>query len=124
MWDGVDRRKFPRVDYPCLITVRKNTPPQQAILTHTGDISVVGIRVIINDKIELMSVVDLEIDLKDAQPAIHIHGRVNRIKELSAGGSGKPLRYDTGIQIIDIGEAQRRRIQNVIRHLLKKKDNF
>ena len=51
MWDGMERRKFPRVQYPCLITLRKETPPSISILTHTENISVGGVRVIIAKKI-------------------------------------------------------------------------
>ncbi len=55
MWDGTERREFLRAEYPCLITVRKNTPPTEAILTHTDNISVGCVRVIIIEKIEPMT---------------------------------------------------------------------
>ncbi len=120
MWDGVDRRIFPRAHYPCLITIRKNFPPPQATLTNTEDISVGGVRIIIGKRIELMTEIDLEIDLKDTLPTIILRGTVSWVKEAPPGRKGKPPRYDTGIKFITLKNEYRRRIQHVVEHLLGK----
>ena len=148
MWDGVDRRRFPRAEYPCLITVRKNTPPVQAVLTHTENISVTGVRVIITKKIEVMTEVDLEIDLKDTLKNVIskgtiawvkevaqerkgkppgkgtninvLKGVVAWVKEIPPTQKGKPPRYDTGIQFTVLKAEDRRRIENIVNHLLGK----
>ncbi len=120
MWDGVSRRKFPRAEYPCLITVRKNTPPKQAILTHTENISVGGVRVIIAKRIEVMAEVDIEIDLKDTLPTILSKAAVCWLEELSVGEVGKAPRYDTGIRFLGLKDEDRRRVQHVVDTLLGK----
>lgn len=122
MWDGVSRRKFPRAEYPCLITVRKNTPPQEAILTHTENISVGGVRVIIAKKIGVLTEVDIEIDLKDTMPTILSKASICWTEELSFGEVGKSPRYDTGIKFLGLKDEDRRRVQRVVETLLGKQE--
>jgi hypothetical protein len=146
MWDGIERRKFPRVEYPCLITVRSVTAPPQAILTHTENISVGGVRVIIAKKIEPMTEVDLEIDLMDTLPNIFargtiswvkkflpvhqgrpqgpgrnveaVKGAVTWVKEIPSTQKGAPMRYDTGIQFLGLKNKDRGRVENIVNRLL------
>ena len=120
MWDGVDRRIFPRAEYPCLITVRKNTPPTQAILTHTDNISIGGVRVVIAKKIEVMTEVDLEIDLKDTLPTVISKGTVAWVKMIPPREGGKLPRYDTGIRFIGLKDKTRRRIHGIVERILHK----
>ena len=117
MWDGVDRRKFVRAKYPCLITVRKDTPPVQAVFTHTEDISPGGVRVIIRKKIEVMAEVDLEIDLKDTLQNVSLKGKIARVKEIPATQRDKAPRYDTAIQFIDLKDEDRQRIANIVKYI-------
>ena len=117
MWDGVDRRKFVRAEYPCLITVRKSEQPQEAILTHTEDISVGGVRAIIRRKLQMLIEVELRIDLKDMLPPIVFLGQVCRVKELPSAQQNKAPRYETGIRFSDLSDEDRHRIINVIKHV-------
>ena len=114
MWDGVDRRKFLRADYPCLITMRKSTPPQEAILTHTEDISITGVRILAPKKLPMMAEIDLELDLKDTLPTVISRGMVKRVKEIAPSGQGKRVRYDIGIEFVGLSEVQRVRIKKII----------
>ena len=121
MWDGVDRRRFIRAEYPCLIKLRKDTPPEQAILTHTEDISLGGVSVIVRQKIELMTEISLELDLMDTSPTIALKGTVNRVEEIPFAQEGKPPRYAIGIRFIDLPDEERHRIQRIIDHLWNKR---
>ncbi|MBL7085301.1 MAG: PilZ domain-containing protein [Candidatus Omnitrophica bacterium] len=120
MWDGVDRRRSLRAEYPCLITLRKTTVPMQAILTHTEDISLVGVRVIIGKKIEPLSEVDLEIDLMDTLPTIISKGQIRWVKEIPSRRKGKASHYDTGIQFIALKPTYRKRIERIVEHFSNK----
>lgn len=121
MWDGVDRRKFVRAEYPCLITVRKNTPPPQSVLTHTEDIGVGGVRVIIRKQIEIMREVDLELDLKDTMPTVLSKGVIAWAKEIPLARKGESLHYDIGIRFLALKNEDRRRIETIVEHLLRRK---
>ena len=144
MWNGVDRRQFPRAEYPCLITIRKYVPPEVAILTHTENISIGGVRVIVDHRIDTATEVDLEIDLKDTMPNIASRGAIRWVREIepkampAAQGrntkvfkgtvswveeippakKGLPPRYDTGIQFIALKEDDKRRIEDLVQNIL------
>ena len=120
MWDGVNRRRFPRAEYPCLITIRKNTPPMEAILTHTENISVGGVRVIISKKIEIMTEVELEVDLKDTLPTIISKGTISWVKEAPYGRKSARSHYDIGIQFVSLKDEYRGRVQNVVDRIASK----
>jgi hypothetical protein len=117
MWDGVDRRRFGRAEYPCLITLRKTTPPPEAILTHTADVGIGGVRAIVSKKIEVKTEVDLELDLKDTLPTMLLKGVVNRVEAIPATRPGKPPRYDIGIYFKELKDEDRHRIQNIVKRL-------
>lgn len=143
MWDGVERRRFSRVQYPCLITVFKKMVPSFSILTHTENISVGGLRVIIGKKIEVAEEVDLEIDLKDtlsnvlsrgviawvkrvifarggvAVPNKRLEGKIAWVREIPSA-QGSPTRYDTGIQFIGLKKTDEQRIERIIDNFMEK----
>ncbi|MBN2096901.1 MAG: PilZ domain-containing protein [Candidatus Omnitrophica bacterium] len=144
MWDGIERRRFPRVQYPCLITLRKNTSPALSILTHTEDIGVGGVRVLIHTKIEVPTEVDLEIDLMDTLANIFSRGKISWVKEIFSRQKGKDKtqtfkgqvswvkeippqqqgegpRYDTGINFIAIKNEDKKRIEKIVNHILGKR---
>lgn len=123
MWDGVNRRNFARVEYPCLITVRKNTTPIQAVLTHTEDLSINGVRVLIREKIELRSEIDLEIDLKDTLATVLSKGVIKWVQEIPPQKENAVAHYDTGIEFIGLKAENKSRIKVIIDHLLSKENN-
>ena len=46
-WDGLNRRKFPRVIYPCLVVIQNGkVDDRDVILTHTENIGIGGVCVI------------------------------------------------------------------------------
>lgn len=52
MWDGINRRRFPRVNYPCYIRLRKKGSTQE-FLTQTENISCGGIAVVLEKNLGL-----------------------------------------------------------------------
>ena len=48
MWNGINRRKFPRANYKCLITIKKRLTAK-TISTHTENIGAGGICVLIKE---------------------------------------------------------------------------
>ena len=122
MWDGVDRRMFIRVEYPCLIIVRRDMAPPLSILTHTENICVGGVRVIIREKVVPMAEVNLELDLMDTLPTITSKGIISWVQEVPSGQEGLSPNYDTGIKFIDLQDEYRRRIQKIVNHVLSRRE--
>ncbi len=120
MWDGVDRRDFPRAEYPCLITIRKTAFPNQAILTHTKNISVGGVRVLIRENIKVGTEVDLELDLKDTLPTILSKGTISWVEEIPSGQRHRQPYYDTGIRFFGLKREYKMRVEKIVEHHLRK----
>ncbi len=69
MWSGINRRKFPRANYKCSIAITKKDS-SKSISTHTENIGVGGICVIIKEDLGLFQGVNLELFLEDNETPI------------------------------------------------------
>lgn len=120
MWDGINRRQFPRISFKCLICIKKQDSTK-TISTHTENIGAGGICVILNEDIGLFQGVSIDITLKDeALRNIKCSGTVVWvIKKHDASPKG-PMQYDTGIEFVDISEGDKDRITKVVDGQLKK----
>jgi c-di-GMP-binding flagellar brake protein YcgR len=118
-WEGMNRRKFPRVKFPCLVKIVHQDKPADVILTHTENLSGGGICVVIKKSLELFSPVSIEIDLMDSEDVIVCKGRTIWTVRRKATESVKPSYYDTGFEFVDIREEDRKRIDLTVEHFLK-----
>ena len=118
-WDGLNRRKFPRVNYPCLIKIKSETGKLDIILTHTENIGIGGVCLIVNREIKNFLPVEVEIDLMDTENHIKCQGRVVWSIQRKGDERKKPLFYDTGIEFNVIDENDRLRLDEIVRRLVK-----
>jgi len=119
MWNGIDRRKFPRAFYKCLITIKRRLT-SKVISTQTENIGAGGICVLIKEDLGLFQGVDLEIQLDDSNPPVKCGGTVVWVvKKVNPRSKGEPL-YDTGIEFIDIRPGDQDRISGIVESLLDK----
>jgi len=119
-WDGVNRRKFPRVNYPCLVVVRGGADqPKEVILTHTENIGVGGVCVILKQNLEMFCPVQLEIDMLDLGNHIKCQGKVVWNVHRKMDAQKKPLFYDIGIEFKDITGKDQERVDEVVKRLVK-----
>ena len=117
-WDGLNRRKFPRVSYPCLIVIRHGQGTPDVILTHMENIGIGGVCVIINRNIPMFSPVELEIDLLDAESHIKCHGRVVWSIRRKSDAKKKPLFYDVGVEFSDISPRDQKRVDEIVKRFV------
>jgi hypothetical protein len=118
-WEGLNRRKFPRVKFPCLVKIVHLGMAPEAILTHTENVSGGGLCVVIKKSLELFSEAGIEIDLMDGEDVILCKGRTVWAIRRKATEAVKPSFYDTGFEILDITEKDRKRIERVVEHFVK-----
>ena len=118
-WEGLNRRKFPRVSYPCLVVVNHREEKEEIILTHTENISIGGICVTLKRNIRTFSYAHLEIDLMDLQDHVRCKGKVVWNVQRKGSTKTKPLFYDIGIEFEDIADKDRQRLQKIVDHLAK-----
>lgn len=118
MWNGINRRKFPRGSYKCLITIKKRLT-SKVISTQTENIGAGGICVIIKEDLGLFQGVDLELHLEDDRPPIKCGGTVVWVVKKSELRQKGGLLYDTGIEFIDIRPEDRERMSELVEEILK-----
>jgi c-di-GMP-binding flagellar brake protein YcgR len=119
MWEGVDRRKFPRVNYPCLVIIRKDHKEPEAMLTHTENLGLGGICVILKKNLGLFTPVELEIDLMDTQSHIKCEGRVVWVVKRKETQEKKPSFFDTGVEFVNMKDSDKKRVFSIVEHLTK-----
>ena len=118
-WSGMDRRKFPRVQYPCLVVIRGDQEEKDVILTHTENIGVGGACVILKRNIKLFSPVEIELDLLDMGMHVKCQGKVVWSILRKMEEEKKPLCYDIGIEFVNLTDRDRQRIDEIAKRLVK-----
>ena len=118
MWNGINRRKFPRANYGCLITIKRRLT-SKIISTQTENIGAGGICVIIKEDIGLFQGVDLEINLDDSRTPVKCGGTVVWVVKKSEVKQKGTLLYDTGIEFIDVRPEDRERITDIVEEIIK-----
>jgi len=117
MWDGINRRKFPRANYKCLISIKRRLT-SKTISTQTENIGAGGICVIIKDDLGLFQGVDLELFVDEKNPPIKCGGTVVWVVKKASSKKGSYL-FDTGIEFIDIRPEDREKISELVEQILK-----
>lgn len=118
-WDGLNRRKFPRVNYPCLVVIRDQGQEKDVLLTHTENVGIGGVCVILKKNIKMFTPVELEIDLLDLGSHIKCKGKVVWNVQRKMDEKKKPLYYDVGIEFTGLNEKDRERLDVVVKRLVK-----
>ena len=119
-WSGFDRRQFPRVIYPCLVVIRnQESGEEDVILTHTENIGIGGVCVILKQNVRIFCPVELELDLLDLGTHIKCKGKVVWNIRRNVDEKRKPLSYDIGIEFQDLVEKEQQRLEAVVSCLVK-----
>ena len=118
-WDGINRRKFPRVSYPCLVTIRHQQDEKDVFLTHTENVGIGGVCVILKKGVKIFSPVEVELDLLDLEHHIKCPGKVVWSIRRKNTEELKPLFYDIGIEFDGLSDQDRKRLEVIIQRLNK-----
>ncbi|MEI8012837.1 MAG: PilZ domain-containing protein [Candidatus Omnitrophota bacterium] len=118
-WEGLNRRQFPRANFPCLIKILREGQGDEAILTHTENISTGGSSVIIKKSLDLFLQVKVEVDLMDGGDLITTDAKVVWVVRRKAVEAQKPSFYDVGLEFLNLGEAARARVARTVEHLVR-----
>ena len=120
MWNGINRRKFPRIHYSCLIHIKK-MDGGKVISTETENIGEGGICVVLNEDLGLFQGVSLEIDLKNGSSGdLKCNGTVVWVVKKRDTKDKRAMQYDTGIEFVDIADESKMQITEIIDNELTK----
>jgi c-di-GMP-binding flagellar brake protein YcgR len=117
-WSGLERRRFVRANFPCKIIVY--APQEHVISTHTENIGVGGVRVIIGENLKIHSVVGVEIFLTE-EPIV-CKGKVVWVVEKKIKSTEVLPLYDMGLEFMEIKEEDRLVIRNFVDSVLSKEE--
>ena len=112
MWEGLNRRKFPRADFPCKIVIFKKGE-RKKLSGHTENIGAGGVCVILKKGLDKFSLVDLSLYLKKDESPIECEGRAMWVVK-------RESEFDTGIEFINLKNPDRIKIERIVEECLKK----
>lgn len=115
MWQGVDRRRFPRVNYSCKISVLKKGHKEQ-FATHTENIGEGGVCVILERELDKFCPVELVLYLENGDPPIECDARVVWVVK-------RQQKFDIGIEFLNLKPKDDLRIERIIQACLKANPN-
>ena len=118
-WQGINKRIFPRANYPCVVRIRSKGNAE-VFPTKTENIGCGGICVMLPKEIGRFSPVEIEIDLESEQKQIECDGTV--VWVVHSGQVGKDIvdPFDTGIEFVNLKEEDRLLIDEIVKTCLKK----
>lgn len=118
MWNGINRRRFPRASYKCLICIKKRLNPK-TISTHTENVGAGGICVLLKEDLGLFQSVDVELFMDEAALPIKCGGTIVWVVKKTDPRQKGSYIYDTGIEFIDIRPEDREKLSVIIDEILK-----
>lgn len=118
-WSGEEKRNFIRANFPCKIII--HTPKEHIINSHTENIGAGGVRVIIEENLNISSFVGLDVLLGSMQ--IICKGRIVWVVEKPDSSNNEFRFWDTGIEFYEIEEKERTKITEFI-HTITSKNDF
>jgi len=119
-WEGMDRRKFPRVMYPCMVKIIAADGSKIQILSHTENIGQGGLSVTLKSEIKLFTPVEVEIDLLDLNEHIYPKGKIVWNVRRKSIDIIKPMFYDLGIEFTEISKKDQDRLRETLKILIEK----
>ncbi|MFA6636110.1 MAG: PilZ domain-containing protein [Candidatus Omnitrophota bacterium] len=117
VWEGINKRKFPRVSYKCLIRVTEEGV-EDVIETFTENIGSGGICVVLEKRLGLFEKVFMQIFIEEGTNQIECRGAVVWVvKRSNSSLAGEA--YDTGIEFQDLKVEDRKRIGALVDDILE-----
>ncbi|MCK5580058.1 MAG: PilZ domain-containing protein [Candidatus Omnitrophica bacterium] len=114
-WGKENRRKFPRIKYPCMVKIRQGKESEEAFLTHTENVGIGGVSIIFQKEIKIFSPVDVELDLLDMGDNIVCAGKVVWVVQRRADEKTKPMSYDIGVEFEDMPQSETERLEKIVK---------
>lgn len=114
-WNGREKRSFVRANFPCKIIIY-TVGKEHIIVSHTENIGAGGVRVIIEECLDISSQVGLELFLGGAQ--IICKGRIVWVVERSGSNNVEANVWDTGIEFRKISERDRKIVDSFVKTIV------
>ena len=114
-----DQRKFPRVNYPCSITVWREDGSIDVVMANTANISVGGICVYFNEALILGTPLEIKIDNFFEGGPLKCKGKVVRCQPDKTHKSEWQKYYELGIEFLEMGQDQHKYLAGFVERLME-----
>ncbi|MBF0216465.1 MAG: PilZ domain-containing protein [Candidatus Omnitrophica bacterium] len=115
-WEGIDKRKFPRVKYKCLIRVA-DRGKEELFDAYTENIGAGGLCVILSREFDLFKTADLELYVAEKESSIKCKGTIVWVIRRVIGAPAS-YEYDIGIEFTDMAGEDRNKISLLVDDVL------
>jgi len=112
-WERAERRKFPRIDRPCKIHLRKKEAAE-VFSTRTENISCGGVCVVLPKDLGIYTPVEVELDLEDKNNPIKCLATIVWSLQRRNPKEEKQGFFDTGLEFSNLTEDDRIRIDKIV----------
>ena len=112
MWDGFNKRKFPRLNLRCDL-ILKDAPQGQVIRTQTQNVGAGGLCVLLECPLEKFPFLSLRLELDASLPFVECQGKVVWVVP-SREALTKKNCFDTGIEFVNLEPAHQDLIRRYI----------
>jgi c-di-GMP-binding flagellar brake protein YcgR len=109
LWDGFNKRKFPRLHLTCQVSIQP-LGKQKTFAASTEDVGLGGVSVMLPEPLERFDRCKISIELKDGEPPVQCTGRSVWVIPSQDRKSSKK-NFDTGFEFLDMDEFSRKRLQ-------------
>lgn len=118
MWDGFNKRKFPRLNLRCEISIHpdKNIAGISAVAENVG---VGGVCVILDQQLERFSGCRVRLELGDHTPEINCAGKIVWAVPTQDSASS-PRRFDIGIEFVGLEASERELLRKFLQAQVQK----
>lgn len=117
IWDGIDKRKFPRVKYRCRVRIIERNK-EQVFDTFTENIGAGGICVVLGKEYDLFRTARMEIYLSEKESPVKCEGAIVWVIRRGKAGKTGICDYDVGIEFTDINNEDREKIKKLVENLM------
>ncbi len=118
MWDGFNKRKFPRLHLACEVIIHPQGR-QKAIKTTTENVGMGGVAVLLNEPLERFERCQVSLEVQDGEKPLQGVGRCVWVIPSHDLKTSKK-QYDVGIEFLDIDDAARQKLQTFLMQPRKK----
>lgn len=109
LWDGFNKRKFPRLHLTCEVAIQP-VGKQKLFTASTEDVGLGGVSVLLPEALERFDRCKISIELKDGETPVQCTGRSVWVIPSQDRKSARK-NFDTGLEFLDMDELSRKRLQ-------------
>ncbi len=112
-WEGIDKRKFPRVRLHCRISLFREGKKKE-IESYTENIGLGGVCVAVSTPMDVFEQLIIDIFMPGDEEIITCRGEVVWVVRRRPADHSCSIKYDTGIQFKDISKKDEALLQEII----------